>query len=152
MSSAYDPEGSAGKRNWPFSFVLTVAGPPISAGEVTRTTAPEMTPPSASLTVPMRAPVSPCAAVTRGSTTHAAGHNSHRILRHRVPDRISQRDDAFTCSLLHEMGRGSAVSRHRLALRRDWLVRAKISLEPSRVSWDFQGFRRFFRPHTQGVC
>ena len=44
MSSAYDPEGSAGKRSCPFSFVVTVEGPPISAGEVTRTTAPEMTP------------------------------------------------------------------------------------------------------------
>src|SRR3954470_10943396 len=101
-----------------------------------------MTAPCASLTVPMRVPVSPCAAATRGNTTHAAAHNSKRVRRDRVPDRLSQRDDAFTCSLLHEMGRGSAASWLRVAP--DRLVRAKISLEPSRVSWDFQGFRRFF--------
>ena len=40
MSSTYGPGGSAGKRSCPFSFVVSVAGPPISAGELTRTTAP----------------------------------------------------------------------------------------------------------------
>ena len=39
------------------------------------------TPPCASLTVPMRAPVNPCAAVTRGHTTHAAAHNRNRLRR-----------------------------------------------------------------------
>src|SRR3954466_9301792 len=143
MSSAYAPEGSAGNRSCPVSFVVTLDGPPISAGEVTRTTAPEITPPCASLTVPMRAPVSPCAAVTGGSTTQAAAHNSHSVLRDRVPDRLSQRDDAFTCSLLHEMGRGSGATWRRVGSR-DRLVRAKISFNQPRVSWDFQGFRRFF--------
>src|SRR5882672_9092194 len=114
MSSAYDPEGNAGKRNCPFSFVVTVEGPPISAGEVTRTTAPEMTPPCVSLTVPTRAPVSPCAAVTRGNTTHAAAHNSKRVRRDRVGGRLSQRDDAFTCSLLTRDGSRSG---RQLALR-----------------------------------
>src|ERR1700704_4799486 len=99
MSSAYDPEGSAGKRSWPASFVVTVDGPPIRTGELTRTTAPEMTLPCASLTVPMRAPVSPCAVVTRGNTTHAAAHISHRIRHDRASGRLSQRDDdVFTCS------------------------------------------------------
>ena len=40
MSSTYRPGGRAGKRSCPFSFVVSVAGPPISAGELTRTTAP----------------------------------------------------------------------------------------------------------------
>ena len=38
MSSTYGPGGRAGKRSCPFSFVVSVAGPPISAGELTRTT------------------------------------------------------------------------------------------------------------------
>src|SRR5436189_6058747 len=95
MSSAYDPEGSAGKRSCPFSFVVTLDGPPISAGEVTRTTAPEMTLPCASLTVPMRAPVKPCAAVTPGNTTDAA-HNSNRVRHDRAWDGPSRRADVFT--------------------------------------------------------
>src|SRR3954447_1933819 len=121
ISSAYDPGGSAGKRSCPFSFVITVDGPPINAGEVTRTTAPGMTPPCASLTVPMSAPVSPCAAVTRENTMQAPAHNSTRILRDRVPHRLSQRDGAFTCPLLHETDRGSAARWRRIALRRDRL-------------------------------
>ena len=40
MSSAYDPGGRAGNRSCPFSFVVGVTSPPISAGEVTRTRAP----------------------------------------------------------------------------------------------------------------
>src|SRR4030095_4539995 len=98
MSSAYDPEGSAGKRSCPFSFVVTVDGPPISAGEVTRTTAPTMTLPCASLTVPMRAPVRPRA------NTPPAAHNSSRFRHDRVSDRLPPRDDVFTCSLLQETG------------------------------------------------
>src|SRR3954466_8062932 len=99
MSSAYAPEGSAGNRSCPVSFVVTLDGPPISAGEVTRTTAPEMTPPWASLTVPMRAPVRPCAAVTRENTTHAAAHNSNAVRHDRAADRLSQGVDVFTRSL-----------------------------------------------------
>ena len=79
MSSTYGPGGSAGKRSCPFSFVVSVAGPPISAGELTRTTAPGRTPPWASLTVPMRAPVSPCAAVILASRTQAAAPNSKEV-------------------------------------------------------------------------
>src|SRR3954471_8190298 len=132
MSSAYDPGGSAGNRSCPFSFVITVDGPPINAGEVTRTTAPGMTPPCASLTVPMRAPVSPCAAVTRGNTTHAAAHNRNRVLRDLVPGRLSQRDDAFNVFPPTRDGSrfGRQVASHYVA--RDRLVRAKISLNQSR--------------------
>ena len=35
MSSTYSPGGRAGKRSCPFSFVVSVSGPPISAGELT---------------------------------------------------------------------------------------------------------------------
>src|SRR6185369_12241187 len=104
MSSAYAPEGIAGNRSCPVSFVVRLDGPPISAGEVTRTTAPEMTLPCASLTVPMRAPVRPCAAVTRGDTTHAAAHNSNRVSRDGVTDRLWPSADVGTCSLLQETG------------------------------------------------
>ena len=45
----------------PFSFVVDRRRPPISAGDVTRTTAPGRTPPCASRTVPTSAPVNPCA-------------------------------------------------------------------------------------------
>ena len=50
MSSAYDPGGSAWKRSRPVSGVVNVTGPPINAGELTRTTAPTRTPPWVSLT------------------------------------------------------------------------------------------------------
>jgi hypothetical protein len=66
------PGGRAGKRQCPLSFVVTVIGPPMSAGEVTRTTAPTRTASCSSLTVPKNAPVNPCAAVTKGKSTHAA--------------------------------------------------------------------------------
>ena len=46
-------------RSWSWS-----TGPPISAGEVTRTDAPGRTPPCSSLTVPTRAPVKLCATTT----------------------------------------------------------------------------------------
>src|SRR5437016_2091403 len=99
MSSAYDPGGSAGNRNCPNSFVVIVHGPPITTGEVTRTKAPETTLPCASLTVPMRAPVSPCAALTPGNTTHAAAHITHRVRHDRTSGRLPPRDDdVFTCS------------------------------------------------------
>src|SRR6478609_8833720 len=104
MSSAYAPEGNAGNRSCPVSFVVTLDGPPISAGDVMRTTAPEMTLPCASLTVPMRAPVRPCAAVTRGDTTHAATHNSSRVSRDCLSDRLWPGADVVTCSLLPETG------------------------------------------------
>src|SRR4051812_31598561 len=100
MSSAYTPEGSAGNRSCPVSFVVMLDGPPISAGEVTRTTAPEMALPCASLTVPMRAPVRPCAAEIRGATTHAAAQSTNTVGHERLWDRLSERAaDAFTCSL-----------------------------------------------------
>ncbi len=81
MSSTYGPGGRAGKRSWPFSFVVCVAGPPISAGEPTRTTAPERTPPCSSLTVPMREPVRPCATAARGrnNATPARSTKQHRV-------------------------------------------------------------------------
>src|SRR5258707_13557347 len=75
MSSVNCPGGSAGKRHCPFSFDDTVALPPISACERTRTNAPGTTPPCASLTVPVRAPVICCAALGLGRT-QAAARNS----------------------------------------------------------------------------
>ena len=59
ISSAYTPGGRTGNRSCPFSFVISVAGPPISAGELRRTVAPWMAAPCSSRTVPMRLPVSP---------------------------------------------------------------------------------------------
>ena len=61
MSSTYVPGGNARNRSCPLSFVVTVTGPPMRAGELTRTIAPGSTPPCASLTVPINAPVNPCA-------------------------------------------------------------------------------------------
>ena len=86
MSSTYGPGGRAGKRSWPFWFVVCVAGPPISAGELTRTTAPERTPPCASLTVPMREPVKPCAMATRGSRNNVTPARSTKQRRVREVD------------------------------------------------------------------
>jgi hypothetical protein len=43
-SQVLDPGGSDGKRSCPFWFVVNVIGPPISADELTRTTAPGGTP------------------------------------------------------------------------------------------------------------
>src|SRR5262245_48078353 len=40
MSSAYEPGGRTGNRSCPLTFVVIVAGPPINAGEATRTNAP----------------------------------------------------------------------------------------------------------------
>src|SRR5687768_9671535 len=81
MSSVYDPGGRIGKRSWPFPFVATAAERPISAGELTRTTTPGRMPPCPSLTVPMRAPVNPWAAIMPGSRTHPAARTN-------VTDRI----------------------------------------------------------------
>jgi hypothetical protein len=75
--STYGPGGRAGNQSCPLSFVVMVAGPPISAGEVARTNAPGMTAPCSSLIVPMRAPVKLC----RGSHArqeNACGDEDHR--------------------------------------------------------------------------
>jgi hypothetical protein len=48
---------------------MRAAGPPISAGERSRTFAPASTPPDSSLTVPNRLPVSTCAVRTRAART-----------------------------------------------------------------------------------
>ena len=56
------PGGSAGNRSCPFGLVIATSGPPISAGDLTRTTAPGSTAPCASLTVPMIIPVAACVA------------------------------------------------------------------------------------------
>jgi hypothetical protein len=45
ISSLYSPDGSAGKRSCPVSFVVTVTAPPIRAGELKRTAAPDTTSP-----------------------------------------------------------------------------------------------------------
>jgi hypothetical protein len=79
MSSAYCPGGNVEKRSWPLSSVVNDIGPPIKAAELTRTRAPGRTPPCASLTVPMIAPVSPCATATPGNRTQAATINSCEI-------------------------------------------------------------------------
>jgi serine/threonine protein kinase len=76
------PIAALARRPW--SLVASVSRPPIRAGELTRTIAPGRTPPCASLTVPMRAPVSPCAAASLGSRTQAVTssktHRSNRSL------------------------------------------------------------------------
>ena len=78
MSNSYGPGESAGKRSWPFEFVVCVAGPPISAGELTRTTAPDRTPPCASLTVPIRDAVNPCAMAATGSSQDVTPRRSSK--------------------------------------------------------------------------
>ena len=45
MSIVYRPGGSTGNRRCPVSFVVSVSGPPISAGESTRTCAPAIAAP-----------------------------------------------------------------------------------------------------------
>src|SRR5262245_16760701 len=67
MSITYVPGRRTGNRNCPLSLVITVAGPPISDGEVNRTDAPGRMPPCSSVTVPTSAPVKPCATTTRGN-------------------------------------------------------------------------------------
>src|SRR6266516_6481979 len=76
MSSAYVPGGRTGNRSCPLSFVVIVAGPPISAGEVTRTTAPGRTAPCSSLTVPTSAPVKTWASAGSDASTHAAARRA----------------------------------------------------------------------------
>src|SRR5439155_17628009 len=76
MSSAYVPGGRTGKRSCPLSFVVIVAGPPINAGEVTRTTAPGRTAPCSSLTVPTSAPVKTWASAGSDASTHAAARST----------------------------------------------------------------------------
>jgi len=56
------------------------------------------------LTVPMRAPANPCAAVTLAKARHAAAHESTRVRRDRVFDRLTPGDDVFTGSLLRDTG------------------------------------------------
>ena len=84
ISSVYSPGGRTGNRSPPLSFVVCVAGPPISAGELMLTRAPARTRPCSSLTVPMRVPVSPCAAATRGSRTQPTATNSNSVRRTRA--------------------------------------------------------------------
>ena len=84
----YVPGGRTGNRNCPLSLVVTVAGPPISAGEVTRTEAPGSTPPCSSVTVPRRAPVKLCAAAKRGETLAAT-----------ISTRNRRADRRFDCRL-----------------------------------------------------
>src|ERR1044071_3253644 len=88
MSSTYVPGGSATNRSCPFSLVMSVACPPISAGELTRTTAPGRTPPCASLTVPMMAPVNPCAAVATGNKKATASVHRSKGCRIHAGDRF----------------------------------------------------------------
>src|SRR5438046_6294130 len=76
MSSAYVPGGRTGNRSCPLSFVVIVAGPPINAGEVTRTTAPGRTAPCSSLTVPTSAPVRTWASVGSGANRNAAARST----------------------------------------------------------------------------
>src|SRR5436190_5679185 len=76
MASTYCPGGRAGKRSSPFSFVASVAAPPISAGELRRTFACGSTPPCASLTVPISVPVNSCAAARCACSTAAARRNA----------------------------------------------------------------------------
>ena len=95
-----DAGGSAGKRSCPFSFVVSVAGPPISAGELTRTVAPGRTPPCASLTVPMSVPVTPCAAAVRSQHHYTGCGREHQEIRPRThwraaSDRCYSRGSAF---------------------------------------------------------
>jgi len=67
-----------GNRHCPFSFVEVAADPPISAGELTWTTAPATTPPCASLTVPMSAPPRPYAGASEAARTHTATNSCGR--------------------------------------------------------------------------
>src|SRR6266498_627286 len=72
MSRPYVPGGRTGNRSCPLSFVVIVAGPPINAGEVTRTNAPGRTAPCASLTVPTSAPLKTWASVGSDASTNTA--------------------------------------------------------------------------------
>src|SRR2546428_7129014 len=76
MSSAYAPGGRTGNRSCPLSFVVIVAGPPINAGEVTRTNAPGRTAPCSSFTVPTSAPVKTWASAGSDARTHAAARRA----------------------------------------------------------------------------
>src|SRR4051812_47940637 len=59
-------------RHCPGSLDTIRRSAPMSAGDVTRTVAPGMAPPLASLTVPASVPVSPCALVRTGRNANAA--------------------------------------------------------------------------------
>src|SRR5215217_997391 len=96
MSIAYCPGGRAGKRSCPFSLVVSASAPPISAGELRRTTACGSTPPWASLTVPISAPVNTCAAATCTCNTHAAARRNVRGLR--MGELLSPRVRVNRCS------------------------------------------------------
>src|SRR5262249_18726729 len=92
MSSAYEPGGRTGNRSCPLSFVVIVAGPPINAGEATRTNAPGTTAACSSLTVPTSAPVKTWASVGTDASTHAAvrstgKHGRITHLHHVLPAR-----------------------------------------------------------------
>ena len=104
MSSAYDPGGSAGNRSCPFSFVVTRRRP---ANQRRRGDANDGAGNDAALRIldgadeGARQPL-------RGSHTREhdtrGGTQQQQGPPDRVSDRLPQRDDVFTCSLLQETG------------------------------------------------
>jgi hypothetical protein len=85
------------------AFVVTVSWPAMRTGEVRRTCAPRRTPPWASLTVPMSAPVRACAArVSESTPCVGEQQNSPRnLFRHASSKRELHVSALFACGSIH---------------------------------------------------